>query len=240
MPISKTDFVRGLQCPKMLWLDAHKPELRVIPPEVQQRLDQGNEFGDKAMGIFGKFVETTTFREDGRLFYAEMIRKTKTLLDAGENVICEAAFSWYGNYCAADILKKEAHGYVLYEVKNAPDVRKEFILDLAFQQVIIRNSGVPLLAAKLILRGDEDKARNATKNTEEGGQGCVEYKNYDGFTYKIVDVSAAVRAMERSAKQNVFLLGKLKTKDAECPIRDTGEHCQNPYACWYYDYCKKN
>ena len=32
MPISKTDFVRALQCEKMLWLDAHCPEERIIPP----------------------------------------------------------------------------------------------------------------------------------------------------------------------------------------------------------------
>ena len=51
MPISKTDFVRALQCEKMLWLDAHRPDLKMIPPEVQARLEQGNAFGDDAMGI---------------------------------------------------------------------------------------------------------------------------------------------------------------------------------------------
>ncbi len=53
MSISKTDFMRGMQCPKMLWLDAHRPGLKVIPPETQRRLDRGNEFGDKAMAMFG-------------------------------------------------------------------------------------------------------------------------------------------------------------------------------------------
>ena len=44
MAITKTDFMRGMQCRKMLWLDRHKPGLRVIPPEVQVRLDAGNAF----------------------------------------------------------------------------------------------------------------------------------------------------------------------------------------------------
>ena len=56
MPVSKTDFIRALQCEKMLWLDAHAPELKIIPPEVQARLDAGNDFGDVAMGIFGDYV----------------------------------------------------------------------------------------------------------------------------------------------------------------------------------------
>ena len=51
MAITKTDFMRGMQCPKMLWLDKHRPGLKVIPPEIQEKLDAGNEFGDRAMGM---------------------------------------------------------------------------------------------------------------------------------------------------------------------------------------------
>ena len=47
MGITKTDFVRGMQCPKMLWLDHHKPEQKEIPPAVQDRLNRGNDYGDK-------------------------------------------------------------------------------------------------------------------------------------------------------------------------------------------------
>ena len=83
MPISKTDFIRGLQCEKMLWLDAHAPERKIIPPEVQAKLDEGNEFGDTAMGIFGDYTEMTTLREDGRLDFSAMIEKTKTSLEEG-------------------------------------------------------------------------------------------------------------------------------------------------------------
>ena len=53
MAITKTDFMRGMQCPKMLWLDKHKPGLKVIPPEIQEKLAAGNDFGDQAMGMFG-------------------------------------------------------------------------------------------------------------------------------------------------------------------------------------------
>lgn len=80
MGVTKTDFMRGMQCPKMLWLDAHKREERIIPPEVQARLDKGNEFGDGAMGMFGPYKETTTYKENGRLDYTVMLEKTKTWL----------------------------------------------------------------------------------------------------------------------------------------------------------------
>ena len=234
MPISKTDFVRALQCPKMLWLDSHHPEEKIIPPEIQAKLDAGNEFGDKAMGIFGEFVETTTYREDGRLHFAAMLEKTQTLIQNKQNVICEAAFSWYGNYCAADILKWEENGYALYEVKNTDAVRKEFICDLGFQRLILRKCGVPVLASKLVLRGDTP---NEEKTNESNGQVCVERIFHDGFCYKIVDVTAQAKQMERTAEKHIFEFGKIKRKDALEPSIGVGEHCDIPYRCWYYEFC---
>ena len=248
MPISKTDFVRGLQCEKMLWLDAHCPSEKIIPPEMQAKLDAGNEFGDRAMGIFGDFTETTCFKEDGKLHYAEMIRKTQALLGSGEKVICEAAFSWYGNYCAADILRKVGDFYALYEVKNTDTVRKEFITDLGFQRLILRKSGVPLSSSFLILRGEDieetnenlSQIENNPENAKRGGHVCVEYIKYDGFTYKIVDVTQAAKRMEFVASKEIFELGKIKKKDAVCPSIAMGEHCDTPYPCWYKEFCQKN
>ena len=233
MPISKTDFIRGLQCEKMLWLGAHAPEHKIIPPEVQAKLDAGNDFGDNAMKIFGEYVETTTFREDGRLYYAAMIEKTKTLLEQGQEVICEGAFTWYGNYCAADILRREKDGYALYEVKNAYTVRDEFIKDLGFQRLILRKCGVKITSANLILRGDTPpEGIEIPPQTEK-----TTVVECDGFPYKIVDVSTAARSAERLASERIFELGKLKRKDADLPLIGVGEHCDSPYRCWYYEYC---
>ena len=237
MPISKTDFIRGLQCEKMLWLDAHAPEYKIIPPEVQAKLDAGNEFGDNAMGIFGEFVETTTHREDGRLHFAAMIEKTQALLAENIPVICEASFTWYGNFCAADILRRAGAGYVLYEVKNAYTARKEFVTDLGFQSLLLKKCGVKVLACKLILRGDTPP------------EGCVlspeepfekeEKIEHAGFLYRIVDVTKGARVAERLASERIFELGKLKRKDAVMPDITPSEHCEKPYRCWYYDFCHR-
>lgn len=214
MGITKTDFIRGLQCKKMLWLDSHRPELKQIPEETRKRLDEGNAFGDGAMGIFGEYTETTVFRDDGsgRLDYAAMIEKTKECLGRGVAVVCEAAFSWRGNYCAADILRKTENGYELYEVKNATRPRKEFLLDLGFQSLILRRCGVELAGRFLVL------------NDGAGG-------------YKIADETAAVRLAERTAEKNLFALGQVK-RAAEEPCVATGRQCDEPYRCWYSEYCR--
>lgn len=62
MGITKTDFMRGMQCRKMLWLDKHKPNLKVIPDYIQKRLDAGNDFGDRAMEMFVPYEEMTVYR----------------------------------------------------------------------------------------------------------------------------------------------------------------------------------
>ena len=102
MGVTKTDFVRGMQCPKMLWLDRHKPELREIPPAVQDRLDRGNDFGDQMMGIFGPYVEVQEYYPGTK--HPDQVRmavKTAELIAAGTKIICEAAFmDVAGNYCA--------------------------------------------------------------------------------------------------------------------------------------------
>lgn len=212
MAISKTDFVRALQCPKMMWLDKHKPEEKIIPPEVRERLDEGNEFGDSAMGMFGEYVEVTAFKEDGRLDYSKMIADTARYIENGTRVICEAAFSYYGNYCAADILKREDDGsFSLYEVKNSPEVKEVFLQDVGFQRYIVKKCGVKLKRAYIV--------------TNDGG-------------LKINDVTKESYKYEKLAYEKVFEFSKIKNlKDEfETPI---GERCENPYRCWYYDYCRR-
>ena len=165
-----------------------------------------------------------------------MIEKTKTLLEQGVPVICEASFSWYGNFCAVDILKLEKNGYALYEVKNAFSARKEFIIDLGFQRFLLRKCGIKVRSCHLVLRGDTPK---------EGYQVCdepfekEEFLEREGFSYRIVDVTKGALAFDKLASEKIFDFGKLKRKDACMPEISPSSHCDSPYRCWYYDFCHK-
>ena len=211
MGVTKTDFMRGMQCPRMLWLDAHRPQEKVIPPEVQQRLDEGNEFGDRAMGMFGPYVETTAYREDGRLDYAEMLRRTQECLEDGTPVICEAAFSRYGDYCAVDILRRAEDGYEIYEVKDSDGVKEQFKKDVAFQRYLVRGCGVNVVRCYVVTRGTENE-------------------------YAIEDVTAYAAAYWRTVYENIRRLAAVKRQKEEVFL-PTGEQCETPYRCWYWDYC---
>ncbi len=214
MGITKTDFMHGMQCPKMLWLDKHKSRLRVIPPEVQARLDAGNEFGDLAMGMFGPYEEMTVYRPGTRVpDKAAMVRRTLEHLEAGTEVICEAAFVDYNNYCAADILRRTNDGYELYEVKNAPAVAPQFIQDAAFQYYIITRCRLKIRKVFIVIHGEDEAS-----------------------PFVPVEVTKEVRELYTWINSHIWDLNRMQ-KQKEEPSAVPGAQCSDPYDCWYYGYC---
>ena len=214
MAITKTDFMRGMQCRKMLWLDRHRPSLRVIPPEIQARLDAGNDFGDRAMAMFGPYEEMTVFRPGTRIPDKKaMLEKTQDALSRGVDVICEAAFSNYNNYCAADILRKTKAGYDLYEVKNAPAVYDQFIRDAGFQYYIIRRCGLRIGRIFIVTHGPDEE-----------------------HPFVPVDVTETAKGYYAWINDNIWDLNRA-WKEKEEIQTEPGDQCTSPYLCWYYDYC---
>ena len=101
--ISKSRYTLYRQCPKALWLKTYKPELCVTSDALQQRFQAGSVVGDLAKGLFGKYVEATSYDESGKLNLSKMIAGTRKFIDSGTDFICEAAFKYDENYCAVDI-----------------------------------------------------------------------------------------------------------------------------------------
>ena len=68
MTLSKSQYIRGLQCPKSLWLYKHRPKLRAEPKEETEALfATGYRVGDLAKTLFPGGVEMDTFANLYRL-----------------------------------------------------------------------------------------------------------------------------------------------------------------------------
>lgn len=214
MGITKTDFMRGMQCPKMLWLDKHKPKLKVIPPEVQEKLDAGNEFGDLAMGMFGPYEEMTVYRPGTHIPDKKaMVQRTAAHLEAGTAVICEAAFMNYNNYCAVDILRKTETGYDIYEVKNTEELHDQFIRDAAFQYYIISRCALKIGKVFIVLHGKDPE-----------------------YPFSPVEVTQEVKGLYKWINEHIWDLNRLQKSQDELTV-EPGDQCTEPYECWYYSYC---
>ena len=101
MNLSKSRYTKGIQCPKILWMDAHMRDKFDESVMNQAVLDTGSMVGDVAMGYYGDFVEVPFDPSD----WDGMMERTRELVDAGMPNVCEATFAHDGNLCMVDILR---------------------------------------------------------------------------------------------------------------------------------------
>ena len=146
MNLSKSRYTRGVQCPKMLWMEQHMPD--EFDPSVMNEavLKTGNEVGDLAMGYYGPFVEVPFDDTD----YDGMIARTQELLDEGTPNIAEATFSYDGNLCMVDILRVEPDGVRIVEVKSSTHINEIYYHDMAFQTWVLSMLGLNVKSVSLM------------------------------------------------------------------------------------------
>lgn len=229
MGLSKSKYTTFCCCPKKLWLSTYHPEYGVISEASKRSFERGNQVGDLAMGLLGPFEEVTTFEagDKGKLDYAAMIKKTMECMNRGIENICEASFSFEGNYCAVDILHKVENGYAIYEVKSSTDSDdgKDEILcyaeDIAYQKYVLENCGLNIVGVYLV-RINHD---------------YVLGEELDVFQlFSIKDMSELVAAESVKIAQNIKNARNTLSRDVE-PDIGIGRYCEKPYECNFHGRC---
>ncbi|MDD6400213.1 MAG: DUF2779 domain-containing protein, partial [Lachnospiraceae bacterium] len=111
--LSKSKYCKGIQCPKILWMEKNKPEEAedILPYTI---LSNGNRVGELAREYFGEYALVEYDRN-----VLNMCEATKQYLSAGKANIAEASFTIDGLYCAVDILHKNGDGWDIVEVKSS-------------------------------------------------------------------------------------------------------------------------
>ena len=99
--ISKSAFMKGLQCPKALYLKKYHPELEDEVSAAQQAVfDTGHSVGDLAKQLFPGGTDLSTYIPNN---FRAVFYQTKKLVWQ-KQVIYEAGFSYDDNLCFSDIL----------------------------------------------------------------------------------------------------------------------------------------
>jgi predicted RecB family nuclease len=125
--------MKGLQCPKALWLFKNRKDLAAEPD--QRRLNlfaTGHCVGDLAKQLFPGGVEVEYRQSD----YQGMTDQTALLMQS-ENVVYEGSFSTDGVFVRADILVKNGDAWDIFEVKATASTKTVHKPDVAIQWHVI-------------------------------------------------------------------------------------------------------
>jgi len=212
--ISKTKYMSGLQCPRLLWFIVNEPDK--IPPideETQFVFDQGNEVGRFAKILFSGAIEIP---EGGNA-----IENTQTAIKQRKTIF-EGAFSYNGTFAKIDILKPVGkQEWNIIEVKSSTQVKDENIEDIAFQRYVVEGSGLKTRSCQQMFINNEYVRNGEIDPTKLLQQEDVT----DRVSLRLPLVENNVKEMQR-----VLAL----TKPPETSI---GPHCSNPYGCPINEEC---
>lgn len=139
--LSKTLFLKGLQCHKALYLSKFHPELRDELSESQEAIFQGGiGLGILAQGLFpgGHVIPYEGLSKEAHL------KLTGGKIAEGIKTLYEATFRYNDILVKADIINKGRKGWDLYEVKGSTSLKDIYLDDVAIQYYVLKKSGLPI------------------------------------------------------------------------------------------------
>src|SRR2546423_14599883 len=146
--LSKSRFVTGCQCHKLLWWTVHEPNALELQPDkvLQDLFDQGRQVGEAARARYpgGVLIDLPHDARAGR------VAATQKALDAGAPAIFEATFIADDTYAAIDVLEQLNDGYRLPEGKPSPPQKPEHTPPAAIQASAAAACGVKVRAAAVL------------------------------------------------------------------------------------------
>ena len=212
--LSKSAFVKGIQCHKYLYLDKFKKnEQTPVSKEKQDLFDKGRDFEADFRKI--AFPDGINIK-DKVAHYAYFNSYTKYLLDTlPQAILYEATIIEDEVMVMCDVLVKKEDGMIdIYEVKLNKEPNEAIYYDIFLQYYICeKRFGDRLRSFNLILSSGDD---NGWKMDE-----CKE-----------------------SAKDMISITADLvnelkKVIENSEPERNMGPQCRQPYECSFIDYCSR-
>jgi hypothetical protein len=214
--LSKSRYLRGLQCSKLLWHVANASE-EIAEPDAAAKanFDQGCEVGALARALFpdGVLIESV----DREVALSE----THSALARGVSIF-EAAFQAGAGFTRVDILVPvEGGAWDVLEVKSSTEAKEVHLDDLAFQAHVLAEAGIKVRKLWLVLINSAYIRDGEIRPNELFAQ---------------VDVSDDVRARAGSVGRRLLEMIR-DVANPVAPLRAIGAHCNDPYPCPLVDRC---
>lgn len=223
---SKSKLMALRQCPKRLWLEVNSPDLREDSASTLASFSVGYQVGDIAQKIYDPEDHGATIDVQSEGFSRAFERSAELLHTT--QVIFEAGFSAGGALAFADVMLPEPKNgktvWRMVEVKSSTSVKDYHRDDVAVQAFVAQSAGVSLESIALahidsswVYPGDDDY-RGLLKECDLTEEAFSRTEEVNGW------IAQAQSIIARTTE----------------PAIDTGDHCNSPFECGFYDYCSRN
>lgn len=220
--LSKSTFIRGLQCEKSLYLHKNRPFLRDPLPAWQlAKFSRGTKVGKVARSMYPGGLDASP---KTHFQMAQAAENTAKWVAEGVEVIYEAVFIFEQVAVALDILVKTPQGYKAIEVKSSLAISDTYVWDAALQYYVISGNGLELEDFSLVYV-NRDYMRN----------GELEYHKL----FLNQSVLAQVKEMQPEVASKVARFKEVVQLPGS-PVVGIGNHCLEPYPCDFRGHCWKS
>ncbi len=217
--LTKSNYLLGLQCPKLLWITKNQKE-RIPEPDISAKhnFEMGTLIGELATKVFTDGIDLS------ELDFKENIDKTTESLKERKPIF-ECGFLVDNLFSRGDILVPvEEDKWDIVEVKSATKIKDVNIHDVSFQKYVYEKSGIKIRKCYLMHINNQ-----YIKNGEIDPN---ELFHQEDITEKVEEFNSGIE--ERI--ENMFKIIKSK----EEPKISIGVYCSDPYDCPLKSECWKD
>jgi len=208
--LSKTKYLTGLQCPRLIWIEIHEPEnIPETDPVTQHIFDQGYLVGELAKKLFPGGIDVPQDNFMGNIDVTkELLKERKALFEAGIRA---------GElYSRVDILSPAGEeGWDIVEVKSSTSVKDVHINDVAYQRYCCSQSGLNIRKCYLALINNQ-----YVRDGKIDPEGLF---NIHEVTDQVEEASAGIQDRIDDILEVI--------NQETCPEMIIGPHCRDPYEC---------
>lgn len=217
--LTKAEYARGFQCPKMLWMDENMPKL-AVKTEDSSRKRIWEATKKAARQYFGSCAEVSKDATE-----EEMLEQTRKFLEAGECKIANAAFCYDRAFCIIDMLLVREDKLCIVDINASTKTKMKYYDTMAYEYYILSN----------VLGKKVEKVIHMHINSKYVREGELDLDKL----FLLEDCMKEVRQRQKETKKMIKLLQKQREQKEEIQ-KQVGVQCCLPNHCNYWQYCHKD
>ena len=221
--LSKSTYIKGLQCEKALYMQKKHPYLRdKLSIEQRAKFQRGTDVGVLAHEVFPGGIDMSP--NSPSQFPKKVAETQANLNNPDVKVMYEAVFQYNDTLIMLDMLVREEDRWIAIEVKSSLRLSDTYYNDAALQYYVLHGCGVPLANFRLMYL-----------NSDYVKEGPIDVHKL----FKMESVMDYVIEREAFVASNVERL-KSVVALPHAPLVDIGTQCHNPYPCDFQGHCWKH